>query len=139
MADSILDEVIHLFEDWWHLLNFKVLQFFLPRRETSVVSSKRVLNDLILGAIFLWHLMTWWVNFLIRIYFMRNAWLHTFISLLFHPCLRGPIMLLKKSMPHYTLPSISHIIGSRRQGWYKSGMRVYNQTFLIFYLGLIFL
>jgi hypothetical protein len=40
------------------LLNFKVLQFFLPRRETSVVSSKRVLNDLILGAIFLWHPMT---------------------------------------------------------------------------------
>jgi hypothetical protein len=47
-----------------------------------------------------------------------------------HLCLREPIMLLKKSRSHNTLSTISHIIGPCRQGCDRSGMEVYNQTFL---------
>jgi hypothetical protein len=64
--------------------------------------------------------------------YVRNAWLYTLIPLLSHPCLRGPIMLLKNAGSHYTLSTMTHIIGPRRQGWDRSGIKVYNQTFLIF-------
>jgi hypothetical protein len=38
--------------------------------------------------------------------------------------------IVKKIGSHYTLSTISHIIGPSRQGWDRSGMRVYNQAFL---------
>jgi hypothetical protein len=38
--------------------------------------------------------------------------------------------IVKKNRSHYTLSTISYIIGPSRQEWDRSGMRVYNQTFL---------
>jgi hypothetical protein len=40
--------------------------------------------------------------------------------------------VVKNIGSHYTLSIISYIIGPRRQGWDRSGMRVYNQTFFFF-------
>jgi hypothetical protein len=39
--------------------------------------------------------------------------------------------IVQKIGSHYTLSTISHIIGPNRQGWDRSGIRVYNQAFLI--------
>jgi len=36
--------------------------------------------------------------------------------------------IVKKNGSHYTLSTISYIIGPSRQEWDKSGMRVYNQA-----------
>jgi hypothetical protein len=40
--------------------------------------------------------------------------------------------IVQKIGSHYTLSTISHIIGPNRQGWDRSGIRMYNQAFLLF-------
>jgi hypothetical protein len=45
--------------------------------------------------------------------------------------------IVKKNGSHYTLSIISYIIGSSKQEWDRSGMRVYNQAFL-FHIFLIY-
>jgi hypothetical protein len=40
--------------------------------------------------------------------------------------------VVKKVGSHYTLSTMSNIIGPSTQGWDRSGMRVYNQAFLFF-------
>jgi hypothetical protein len=72
----------------------------------------------------------------VYIFCLRIVWLYILIPLLSHSCLHGPILLLKKSGSHYTLYTISHIIGTRKQGWDSDEMEVYNQTFLVLFIEL---